>query len=154
MYCEQCVGNQARERCTIDHGIGILEVVRANVMSDVEIRGMAPVLVSEAAEPDVDSSDVDSSDFDSEAADPDEDVPCATCNTTEGGMVYHTMVDDRTLCHTCYLALGDTETEVDLTCAICNSSDEVNYFELGDGRTVCATCYTADDTLPGAVGMF
>ena len=38
MYCQQCVGNQAQERCTIDRGIGILEVVRANVVSDVEVQ--------------------------------------------------------------------------------------------------------------------
>jgi len=38
LYCQQCVGNQARERCTVDRGIGIMEVVRANVVSDVEVR--------------------------------------------------------------------------------------------------------------------
>ena len=37
LYCQQCVGNQARERCTVDCGIGIMEVVRANVVSDVAV---------------------------------------------------------------------------------------------------------------------
>ena len=38
LYCQQCVGNQARERCTIDRGIGIMEVVLANVVSNVVVR--------------------------------------------------------------------------------------------------------------------
>ena len=38
LYCQQCVGNQARERCTVDRGIGIMEVVLANVVSNVEVR--------------------------------------------------------------------------------------------------------------------
>ena len=52
VYCDQCVGNQARERCTVDRGIGILEAVRGNVVSDVMVvlGDVASVSESEAAE--------------------------------------------------------------------------------------------------------
>jgi hypothetical protein len=96
MYCEQCVGNQAREHCTIDSGIGILERVEFNVMSDVECRGMAPV-APEVAESEVVSSDADSSG--SEAV----EIACAICNSI-GDVYYHNLGHDRFVCTTCFTA--------------------------------------------------
>ena len=37
LYCTHCVGNQARECCTVRLNIAIMEVVRANVVSDVAV---------------------------------------------------------------------------------------------------------------------
>jgi len=91
LYCQQCVGNQARERCTVDRGIGIMEVVRANVVSDVAVQlepgEVREVLAAEGSE----------SESESDAR----SLACAICNSIDALVVYYTLVDGRIMCAPC-----------------------------------------------------
>jgi len=111
------VGNQARERCTVDHGIGILEVVGANVVSEVfvAIREPNESLASSENDSGIESESDSGIELESDSgidSDDDLDLACSICNSNDGNVNRYTLVDGRIACATCRLA-DDTLPEAD-----------------------------------------
>ena len=107
LYCQQCVGNQARERCTVDRGIGIMEVVRANVISDIEVQ-LGPdvvreVLAAEGSESEEGSESQEGSDSEEASESESADVlACSICNSDDGNVNRYTLVDGCIVCAPCH----------------------------------------------------
>jgi len=103
LCCQQCVGNQARERCTVDRGIGIMEVVRANVVSDVEVRlepEDLPAVLSEGSEEEEEEEEEEQEMSESESEEV--DLSCVICGSTDGDVYHYNLVDGRIVCEVCH----------------------------------------------------
>ena len=81
-----------------------MEVVRANIVSDVEVE----LRVGNLSESEASESEA----AESEAAESDDDLTCGICSSNDGEVTHYNLVDGRVVCAPCNVA-DDTLAAVD-----------------------------------------